>query len=125
MAEPYLERLAQMIGRLELSGAHETTLEPRHFFSGAALYANGKICVLFSPRGFALKLPAATRQALIEAGKGGEFRFFADGPVKRDYVALAESVERDDEAFRELIGASVDYVAGSAASDAAAGRAGR
>ena len=113
MAEPYLERLTQMIGRLELPGAQDATLEPRHFFSGAALYASGKICALFSPMGFALKLPAATRQALIEAGQGSEFRFFPDGPVKHDYVALAESVEQDDEALRGLIGASVKYVIGA------------
>ncbi|UCG26167.1 MAG: TfoX/Sxy family protein [Chloroflexota bacterium] len=118
MAEPYLERLRQLIGQLELPGARDTTLEPKHFFSGAALYANGKICALFSPTGFALKLPAAMRQTLIEAGKGGDFRFFDEGPVKRDYVALAEVVQRDDEALRELINASVYYIVGV---DAAAG----
>ena len=114
MAEPYLERLKQMIDRLGLPGAHDVTLEPRHFFSGAALYANGRICALFSPTGFALKLPVATRHALIEAGQGEEFRFFLDGPIKRDYVALKEVVQLDAEALRELIYTSVDYVKGGA-----------
>ena len=110
MAEPYLEELLQLLGRLELPENHEVTLETRHFFSGAALYANGKICVLFSPMGFALKLPAETRQRLSQEGKGGEFRFFAEGPIKKDYVTLSESLLEDDEALGKLISQSANYV---------------
>ena len=110
MAEPYLEELLQLVGRLDLPENHEVTLETRHFFSGAALYANGKICVLFSPMGFALKLPAETRQRLSQEGKGGEFRFFAEGPIKKDYVTLSESLLEDDEALGKLISQSANYV---------------
>jgi TfoX/Sxy family transcriptional regulator of competence genes len=112
MAEPYLERLSQMVSGLELSQTPEVTLEFKHFFSGAALYANGKYFASLSPAGFALKLPPSIKQSLIEAGKGTEFRFFAKGPIKRDYVALSESTVRDEEALQELIGASVNYVLG-------------
>ena len=118
MAEPYLERLSQMVGRLELLQTSGVTLESKHFFSGAALYANGKICALFSPTGFALKLPADVRQGLINRSKGTEFRFFANGPIKREYAALSESILGDDEALRELIGASVSYAAGVPSYDA-------
>ncbi len=113
MAEPYLSRLAQIIdelGPLKGSGA---TLEAKHFFSGAALYANGNIFATLSPAGFAVKLPLETRKSLIEEGKGTEFRFFANGPIKREYVALSESTVADEESIRELIALSIDYTLGT------------
>jgi TfoX/Sxy family transcriptional regulator of competence genes len=118
MAEPYLERLSQMVVRLELPQISGVTLESKHFFTGAALYANGKICATFSPSGFALKVPANVRQILIKESKGTEFRFFTNGPIKREYVALSESIIEDDGALRELIGTSVNFVVGVPDSDA-------
>jgi len=111
MAEPYLEPLSQMVSRLELQ-TPGVTLESKHFFSGAALYANGKICASLSPAGFALKLPADKRRSLIEEGAGAAFRFFANGPIKREYVMLSESIIQDDEVLQALIGSSVNYVVG-------------
>ena len=110
MAEPYLARLAQIVGELGPLQVGGATLESKHFFSGAALYANRKIFASLSPAGFAVKLPADTRRSLIEEGKGTQFRFFANGPVKRDYVALSESTVSDENSIRELIALSVDYV---------------
>lgn len=43
MAEPYLKMISRMITSLELATPEGVTLECRHFFSGAALYANEKI----------------------------------------------------------------------------------
>ncbi len=74
MAEPYLEQLSAIVSRLQLPPANSINLEPKHFFSGAALYANGKICGLFSPTGLALKLPAGQRQTLINENKGGRYQ---------------------------------------------------
>jgi hypothetical protein len=51
MAEPYLTQLQQIIKQLGSFSDINVTLEARHFFSGAALYANGKICASFSPAG--------------------------------------------------------------------------
>ena len=110
MAEPYLQQLSQIVDRLDLSQIDEVTIEIRHFFSGAALYANGKICGLYSPTGLALKLPANQRLILINDNKGGEFHFFANGPVKREYVLLSESIIADEQALQELILACFSYV---------------
>jgi hypothetical protein len=93
------------------------TLEPKHFFSGAALYANEKTCASLSPAGFALKFPAEMRQHLIKEGKGTEFRFFASGPIKREYVNLSESIVQDEAAHQELILASIFYVLALPCSD--------
>ena len=112
MAEPYLAQLSEMVSRLQLPAANSVTLEPKQFFSGAALYANGKICGLFSPTGLALKLPEKLRQSLIEEDNGGEFRFFASGPVKREYILLSEAIISDEDALHALIRSSVDYVLG-------------
>ena len=109
MAEPYLARLAQIVDELGPFRAGGGTVESKHFFSGAALYADGKILASLSPAGFAVKLPADTRRSLIEEGKGTEFTFFANGPVKREYVALSESTVADEGLIRELIALSVDY----------------
>ena len=109
MAEPYLTRLAQIVDELGPLHAVGATLESKHFFSGAALYANGRLFASLSPAGFAVKLPADTRRSLIEEGKGTEFRFFANGPVKRGYVALSESTVADNESIRALIALSVNY----------------
>ena len=117
MAEPYLERLSQMVSRLELSQARGVALESKHFFSGAALYANGKICASLSPMGLAVKLPADVRRSLIEESKGTEFQFFASGPIKREYVALLESILQDDETLREILNTSINYVASLRDSD--------
>ena len=122
MAEPYLARLAQIVGELGPLQIDGATLEAKHFFSGAALYANGAIFASLSPAGFAVKLPADTRRSLIEEGKGTQFRFFANGPVKRDYVALSESTVSDEKSLRALIALSVDYVTGTLDQKSVAGK---
>ena len=58
----------------------------------------------------------------MEEARGTEFRFFATGPVKREYVALSESVLAEGESFRELIALSVDYALDTRDSQSAAGR---
>lgn len=109
MAEPYFERLSKIVSGFRPPLVDGVTLETKHFFSGAALYANGKICASLSPAGFAVKLPAETRQRLIDEGGGREFRFFAKGPIKREYVALSESIVQDDDTLGRLLGSSVTY----------------
>ncbi len=116
MAEPYLERLSQIVTRLGLVSTESVTLETKHFFSGAALYANGRICASLSPAGFAVKLPAEVRSGLISERKGKEFRFFANGPIKREYVGLSDSVIQDEEMLQKFIDISVRYAVGALSS---------
>ena len=118
MAEPYLERLSQIITRLEPVSDENLTLETKHFFNGAALYVNGKICATLSPAGFALKLPSEVRSTLIDEGKGQEFRFFPKGPIKREYVALSDSILQDEDMLREIVYLSTSYAAGMLGSSA-------
>jgi hypothetical protein len=101
-----------MVAGLEPLRIRGVTLGCKHFFSGAALYANGKICASLSPAGFAVKLPEGQRRGLISEGKGEEFRFFPNGPIKRDYVALSGSIIQNENVLQELVGASISYVLG-------------
>ena len=113
MAQPYFEGLSQIIDELGPLPTKGVTLEIKHFFGGAALYANGKISATLSPAGFAIKLPPGRRQGLIDKREGEEFRFFAKGPIKREYVALSDSIIRDNETLRELIGESIHFASGT------------
>ena len=110
MAEPHLTVLTQIIDNLGIHEDGGATLEAKHFFSGAALYANGKIVASLSPAGFALKLPPDIRNRLINEGAGTEFRFFASGPVKREYVALSDSAFADDDSVRQLLKLAIKHV---------------
>ena len=112
MAEPYLTRLTQIVdglGPLQIGGA---MLEYKHFFSGAALYANGKIFASLSPAGFAIKLPLERRNSLIEEGKGTEFRFFPKGPIKKEYIVLSEATIAVEGSLREKIEVGIDDTPG-------------
>jgi len=53
MAQPYLEQLKGLVRIVNRPG---TDLVCKHFFSGAALYANGKMCASLSPAGLGFKL---------------------------------------------------------------------
>lgn len=113
MAEPYLERLSQIVDRLGPVPPEDVVFETKHFFSGAALYANGKMSASLSPSGFAVKLPAKVRQELISKGDGKEFRFFESGPIKREYVALSDAIVEDQDVLQMLIEMSVRYAIGA------------
>ena len=110
MAQPYLELLSKTITNLKLTASAEVSLECKHFFSGAALYANEKISASLTPAGFGLRLPADVRQHLIESGDGGELRYFENSPVKKEYIALSQSVVDDQERLKSLLELSIRYV---------------
>lgn len=109
MAEPYLEMLSRMITSLELPTSNKVVLKCRHFFSGAALYANGKICASLTPAGFGLKLPLEVRQRMIDEGQGDELRYFKNSPVKREYIVLSQAIMDDPERLRKLFEQSINY----------------
>ena len=110
MAEPYLTTLSEKIAKLELSASEGVVLECKHFFSGAALYANGKICASLTPAGFGLKLPAEVRERLIAEGEGSELRYFEKAPVKKEYVVLPEAAVDDPERLKALLNQSVSHI---------------
>ena len=86
MAREYLERLADLVGELDLADRLSARLEVRHFFGGAALYVDGKIVVTWSPVGLAVKLPKGESEELIREGRATPLRYFPGGRVKKGYA---------------------------------------
>ena len=109
MAQEYLDRLNALIGRLPCGSLKGVKLECKHFFSGAAVYANGRICMSWTPVGFAMKLPETVRSVLVRRG-AKYLRYFPKGPIKKEYVVLPKSMLRETGPFRRLARASIEYV---------------
>ncbi len=110
MAEPYRERLATMLRQANRRrNASGVRLECRHFFSGAALYANGTICASLTPVGFAVKLPEESRAALRKR-RARPLRYFKGGPIKKEYVVLSAAAASEPAALRALLRESIWYV---------------
>lgn len=93
MATAYLESLNRLLENLDLARNLNCKIECRHFFSGAALYANDKICASWSPVGLAFKLPDDETTRLISNGEARPLQYFPAGPVKKGY-ALFENPEQ-------------------------------
>jgi len=95
MAQPYL---AQLEGLVKQHAMNELSLECKHFFSGAALYARGNICASLTPIGLAFKLPPDVCTELIDRGAATHLQYFAKSPIKKGYVLFPdmEEVGNDD-----------------------------
>ena len=83
-------------------------VECKHFFSGAAAYADGRIFASLTPAGFALKLPAESCAALTMRG-ATPLRYFAKAPIKKDYVVLPKELADNDEALAPWIEESIRF----------------
>ena len=92
MAKAYFEKLSQLVEELEIENQVAVDLMVKHFFSGAALYANGIICASWSPAGLAFKLTDAEVANLIEEGIAKPLKYFNKGNTKKGY-ALFENPE--------------------------------
>ena len=108
MAKAYVERLAALIGPLASGRFKGKKIEIKHFFSGAAVYTNGKICISLTPVGLALKLPERSRTTLLKRKGTKPLRYFPNGPIKKDYVVLPKTMVNDRRALRHLIYLSIN-----------------
>ena len=106
MAHPYLKMLESITAEQVRNSPSELDLSCRHFFSGAALYANGTICASLTPKGLAFKLLSHRADELIQAKQAEPMRYFDRSPIKKGYVLLADYETRSDEVttlFRECL----------------------
>ncbi len=113
MAEPYLQALGLLLDRAldQALDSNEVDgpITRRHFFGGAAAYAEGRIFMTLTTAGLALKLPQDARARLT--GEGAvPLRYFATGPVKKDYVILPRSLAEDPDALTPWIEKSIGFV---------------
>ena len=112
MARIYLGRLKTLFQKMELSGLDNMNLEFKHFFSGAAVYADGKICMTLTPVGFAIKLSKPDIDSLLKSKGNKRLRYSPNSPVKKDYVLLSDNILNDAESLSSLIRTSIEFVSG-------------
>ena len=110
MAKIFLDQLTRMIDRATSGLVGDVTLSCKHFFSGAAVYANGRICASLTPAGFAIKLPEESRDALLKKRGAKPLRYFVNGPVKKEYVVLPNASFVAPRRLRGWLEISVAYV---------------
>ena len=113
MVQAYVEKLTELIRQTASDKHRDVRLEIKHFFSGAAVYANGAICITLTPAGLALKLPEYHRTTLLQKHGATPLRYFPKAPIKKEYVVLPTSIIDDRTALRRWIAESIDYAAGS------------
>lgn len=110
MAQIYLDKLSAIIAGATRDRFPDAALTCKHFFSGAALYVDGKICISLTPVGLALKLPEDDRNSLIDNNSAKPLRYFPNAPIKKDYVVLPNGILKDTRALRCWIRKSIEYI---------------
>ena len=108
MAKEYLEKLEALLAPAARKLPPEIELEVKHFFSGAAAYANGRLCITLTTVGLALKLPEDSRARLKKKG-AKPLRYFPNGPIKKDYVVVPRSYREDRRKLATWARKSIDY----------------
>ena len=109
MVKAYVEELAELMKQATSEQHRDVRLETKHFFSGAAVYANGAICITLTPSGFALKLPEQHRKTLLQKHGATPLRYFPKAPLKKEYVVLPATIIDDRVALRSWTAESIDY----------------
>jgi len=109
MAKEYLDKLSQFIASIQLK--NDVKLECKHFFSGATLYVNGKICISLTPVGLALKLPEEIRNELLTSKIAVPLKYFPKAPIKKDYVLFKNGIDAEIKELHQYVRQSIEYVA--------------
>lgn len=109
MVDSYLRELEQKVQQCTTASAGKVAIETRHFFSGAAAYADGRIFMSLTPVGLALKLSEGDRVALAALG-AEPLRYFPKAPIKKDYLVLPAAIADDGAELAGWIEKSVGYV---------------
>ncbi len=108
MAKVQLAALQGLVDRLLADQCAAGAIECKHFFSGAAAYVGGQIFMTLTPMGLALKLSKRDRARLAALG-ATPLRYFANAPIKKDYVVLPETIASDDTALAPRARASMEF----------------
>ncbi|MBI3709284.1 MAG: TfoX/Sxy family protein [Proteobacteria bacterium] len=108
MAKAQLLALRAILDKVAPTLDPGDSVECKHFFSGAAAYANGCIFMTLTTVGLAVKLPKDSRDRLIQRG-AKPLRYFPQGPIKKDYVVVPRRLAEDGDALATLIKESIAF----------------
>ena len=106
MVSGYIKALCSLLTTAACGLDREVRIECKHFFGGAAAYANGCIFMTLTSVGVALKLPEESRAEVTDLG-GMPLRYFPKGPIKKDYVIVPDRLARNADEIAPWIVKSV------------------
>ena len=106
MVSGYIKALWPLLTTAASGLDREVRIECKHFFGGAAAYANGCIFMTLTSVGVALKLPEESRAEVTHLG-GMPLLYFPKGPLKKDYVIIPDRIATDGDAIAPWIIKSV------------------
>ena len=86
MAKIYFEKLSELVVSLDIQNQINSDIQIKHFFSGAALYANDVLCASWFLGGLAFKMQEVEAEKLIASGKAKPLKYFEKGHIKKGYV---------------------------------------
>lgn len=101
MVDAYLRSLKSLLSDTAADLDLVISVACRHFFSGAAAYADGQIFMTLTPAGLALRLPEALCADLLADG-AKPLKYFPKAPIKKHYVVLTEAQAADRKALAVL-----------------------
>ena len=110
MAKEYLEKLSIFVEKASSELPGNIKLECKHFFSGAALYANERICISLTPVGLAMKLPEKTKNRLLKSNKAIPLCYFPKAPIKKEYALFPDGVRKGGKTLQKYARESIEYV---------------
>ena len=110
MSKEFFEKLSNLIDKLNMDSRASFQIEVKHFFSGATLYVDGKMCVSWSPVGLAFKLPEEEVARLIEGGVAKPLKYFPNGHVKKGYALFENPDLSKQEQWKEYFLKAVEHV---------------
>lgn len=110
MAKQYVDELFAIAERATTGYFEDVSLECKHFFSGAALYANQRICMSLTPVGLAMKLPEDVKDRLLKSEEAVPLRYFSKGPIKKAYALFPDSIAKDSKRLYSYARQSIEYV---------------
>lgn len=108
MAKEFQQKLRALLEQIDFDDDFDIQVKP--FFGGAAAYTNGRIFLSLTKVGFAAKLSAAERQALLQVDGAKKLQYFPNAPIKKEYVVLPDEMLDDTTILREWVMKSLDYV---------------
>ena len=108
MVKKYLEQLISMMKSLNIK-QFGNILEFKHFFSGAAVYSDKKICISLTPVGFAIKLAEFKRNELLKQEGTKQLQYFPKAPIKIEYVVISDEIVNNRDILQDLVNQSIAY----------------
>ncbi len=110
MSKVYVEKLSAFITKATSKMPGKINLECKHLFSGAALYADDRICITLTPVGLAIKLPETTREMLISNHKALPLQYFPKSPIKKGYALFPGGIASGGTTLHKYVKESIEYV---------------